>query len=169
MQVGLPPLDVATPETMRAVSAAAAVVMPMHRMLYGLCESIGVNFILGGRPVSHADVLGPAAFLPAVAWMSQDAGKRLLDADFGCLLRMPSENEPTLLGVRCVVPPVTGHIADVTRALFCAHFAVEIFGLRRGALIEVMPLQEVLKEIFTSHSADLQKGEMAWPQMSPTI
>lgn len=151
------------------VNAASALVTPVHEMLYGLCDSMGARFLMGGAPVSHAEVLSPSALLPAVAWMSQDAGQRLLQADFGCLLRKPSAGKATLLGARCVVPPVTGHIADVTRALFFAHFAVELFGLRQGAMVEVMPLHEMLRPIFESHMGSSNEGDVTWPQMSPAI
>jgi len=152
------------------VRAASTLVTPVHEMLYGLCDSMEARFLVGGVPVIHSRVLSPSALLPALAWMSQDAGQRLLEADFGCLLRKPADGEVTPLGAHCVVPPVTGHIADVTRALFFAHFAVELFGLRQGALVEVLPLQEMLRPIFESHLGSFNaQGDVTWPQMSPAI
>lgn len=149
---------------------APAVATPVHEMLGGLCDNMGVKFLMGGVPVSSDLVLGPSALLPAVAWMSQDAGQRLLQADFGCVLRKPLDAETTALGARCVVPPITGHLADLTRALFFAHYAVELFGLRPGALVEVMPLQEMLRPVFLSHmGAATPEGDVSWPQMSPAI
>lgn len=149
----------------------ASAVTPVHQMLYGLCESMGVRFLMGGNEVGHAEVLGPCALLPVIAWMSQDAGVRLLQADFGCVLRKPSPGESTLLGARCVVPPVTGHIADLTRAMFFAHYTMELLGLRPGALVEVMPLQELLRPVFTAHlgASTETEGDVSWPQMSPAV
>lgn len=137
--------------TVQSASTSGAVT-PIHQMLYGLCDSLGAKFLMGGEPVSSAEVLSPSALLPAIAWMAQDAGSRLLQADFGCELKKTMEFEASLLGVRCVVPPVTGHIADLTRALFFAHFTVELLGLRKDSLIEVLPLYEVLRPIFVTHS-----------------
>jgi hypothetical protein len=160
-------LGMPAPVLERAVNSVR--VMPVHEMLYGLCDAMGVQFLMAGEPVGHAGVLSPSALLPAIAWMSQDAGVRLLQADFGCLLRKPAAEEVTLLGCRCIVPPVTGHIADITRALFFAHFTFELLGLRQGAMVEVFPLHEMLQPVFLAHMGSVNEGNVSWPQMSPTI
>lgn len=144
--------------------------LSVNRLLYGLCDSLHVQFLLEGQEVSHADVLSPSAMLPGIAWMVQDAGRHLLEADFGCELKVARSGEATLLGVRCVVPPMTGHIADVIRSIFFVHYTTEFFGIREGGMVEVAPLQQLLRGIFENHLEEQPSAEgiVSWPQVSRT-
>ena len=163
-----------SPEAMERTASLLAVQqrssLTVNRLLYGLCSSLKVQFLLEGQEVAPADVLSPSALLPGVAWMVQDAGKRLLDADFGCELKVAQSGEATLLGVRCVVPPMTGHIADVIRSIFFIHYTTEFFGIREGAMVEVAPAQQMLRGVFESHleAQASVEGIVSWPQVSRT-
>jgi hypothetical protein len=107
-------------------------------------------------------------FLPLVGWVAQSAGQRLLGADFGCDLKRDEEGA---FGVRCAVPHITGHIGDIVRSLFFAHYATEIFSLRQSALIEVHPIYEMFKGSFeamlASPESSSEGGKIKWPQMYP--
>lgn len=141
----------------------------VHDVLDGLCRSLNAKFMVGGVEVPNLDVLSPLGLLPAVAGLAQDAGRHLLGADFGCELRRIGADEPSMLGARCVIPPMTGHIADLTRTLFIVHYATEVFGLRKDAVIEVLPLQESLWPVFAAHvdaHAQDVKGAVPWPQIT---
>lgn len=145
-------------------------VVHVHKVLDGLCQSLNVTFKVSGADVAPSEIFAPNGLLPMIACISQDAGKRLLDADFGCELRRVSSNEPSLLGARCVVPPLTGHIADLTRTLFFVHYATEVLGLRENALIEVQPVLETLWPVFAAHVDSFGdqelEGGVPWPQLS---
>jgi len=129
------------------------------------------RFLLQGELIEPIEVFSPSALLPVLAWTAQDAGQRLLGADFGCVLKKAGPGEIALTGARCVVPHVTGHLADITRAMFFVHSATVLFGMRPGAFLEVEPLYMSFAKLFDHHfEAQAQTGEKgvySWPQMSP--
>ena len=170
------------PEFAAAMPAALAVVgearakgevVHMHKLLDGLARSQNITFKLSGVDLTSAEVFAHNGLLPMIACIAQDAGQRLLGADFGCELRRMSASEPSMLGARCVVPPMTGHIADVVRSLFFVHYATEVLGLRENAMVEVQPVLETLWPVFSAHIESFgeqeTEGGVPWPQLSHEV
>jgi hypothetical protein len=148
------------------INANGAGVVHMSELLVRLCRVMRCEFRLDGQPLDPHVVMSTNGFLPALAWLAQDLGRVLLQADFGCVLkRTPAAD--SLFGARCIVPPTTAHIADVIRMFFFVHCTVEVFGMREGAVIEVQPLFEAMSPIFsdqiTASNAHVE-GEVPWPQ-----
>lgn len=153
--------------------ASGRQVLTMHELLARLATSMDCRFLVAGEPVDASEVFLPSSLLPIIALGAQDAGLRLLQADFGCVLKKPMEGEITLTGARCAVPPVTGHLADITRALFFAHTATHLLGINQGAFLDVEPVYRVFSGFFESHFESQgplpQGGSYSWPLMSPPL
>jgi hypothetical protein len=147
-------------------------VIQVQHVLSSMCQNMRIQFRMGGVNVAPQEVFSPLGLLPVVACMAQESGKRLLGADFGCLLKRVPGDEPSMLSSRCVIPPMTSHLADLVRTLFVVHHATELFGLREDAIIEILPLQETLWPIFSAHvdsEVDAKEGVVPWPPISQGI
>lgn len=160
-------IDLGSSNELRSLLDAKGVgVVHMSELLVRLCGVMRCEFRLDGEPLDPHVVMSTNGFLPALAWLAQDLGRVLLRADFGCVLkRTPPGN--SLFGARCIVPPTTAHIADVIRMFFFVHCALEVFGMREGAVIEVQPLFESMSPIFSEqiNASNVNvEGEVPWPQ-----
>lgn len=145
-----------------AIQLARGRAIPMHQMLTGVCTLQACTFSFRGRDLPAHQVMAPEMFLPMVTGTAQDDGRYLLDVDFGCGLRL---DEESLFGVRSVVPHITGHIADVVRALFFLNAAHKTFGLRPNACIDLTATYEIMNEQFQGLRKALgsPEGEIPWP------
>lgn len=150
----------------RVTRALAVPVVPVSALLTNIYTLYNNRFTFNGDVVPVSYVMGTTGMLPCVAWGAQDAGHRLLGADLACSLR---RDERALFGLRAVVPPVTGNLADIIRGLFFMHAARMLFGLRRDAEIEVSQVYEMFEHEFKDILAQAvfgDSGEIAWPQPS---
>ncbi|MEJ8837570.1 hypothetical protein [Ramlibacter sp. AN1133] len=145
-----------------AITLAPGRAVPMHSFLAGLCMVHDCSFTLRGAELAAEHVMAPEMFLPMVAGTAMDDGRYLAGIDLGCGLRV---DDGSLFGVRSVVPHLTGHIADVMRALFFMHAARKVFGLRERACIDLTASYEVMNGQFQSLRQALgsQQGEIPWP------
>lgn len=152
-----------------ALLAEAQIVLPrgqavtMPRLLAAICRQYECSFSFRGLDVPPERVMAPEMFLPLVTGTAQEDGHYLLGVDLGCGIRTDDES---LFGVRSVVPPVTGHLADLMRALFFRHAAQKVFGLRQQACIDLTATYEVVAEQFLNLRKALEPagGEVPWPQ-----
>jgi len=157
---------VSSSELRSLLSTQGMGVLHMNELLVRLCGVMRCEFRLDGEPIDPHVVMSTNGFLPALAWLAQDLGRVLLRADFGCVLKRTPPGM-SLLGARCIVPPTTAHIADVTRMFFFVYCAVEVFGMREDAVVEVQPLFESMSSIFSEqiHVSNVNvEGEVPWPQ-----
>jgi hypothetical protein len=134
-------------------------VVTMPQFMCSLTKGLDCQFLLSGEPIDPIEVFSPSGALPVLAWIVQDAGKRLLSMDFGCVLKVSSQT--TLTGTQCFVPHVTAHMTDITRALFFSHYTTELFGLRAGALIEVSPFFMSVADIFEAQIAEHEAAQQS--------
>lgn len=160
-------VDLVSSSELRSIIDAQGVgVVHMSELLVRLCGVMRCEFRLEGEPLDPHVVMSTNGFLPALAWLAQDLGRVLLGADFACVLKRTPPGE-SLFGARCIVPPTTAHIADVIRMFFFVHCAVEVFGMRDRAVIEVQPLFESMSPIFAEQilASNVNiEGEVPWPQ-----
>ncbi len=160
-------IDLGRSSELRAIIDTHGVgVVHMSELLVRLCGVMRCEFRLDGEPLDPHVVMSTNGFLPALAWLAQDLGRVLLGADFACVLKRTPPGE-SLFGARCIVPPTTAHIADVIRMFFFVHCAVEVFGMRDRAVIEVQPLFESMSPIFAEqiNASNVNiEGEVPWPQ-----
>lgn len=153
------------PHLLELASAAAdespAAVMAMSRLLANVCGVLNVRFALSSDAVPTSWVMGATALLPCVAVAAEDAAHRLFGISLGVSLR-PSEQ--ALFGVRAAVPPVTGNLADIVRALFFMRSAQVLFGLRRDADIDVAEVVATFRPYFKQilDRVEPQEGELPW-------
>lgn len=141
--------------------ASPAVVVAMPRLLANVCGALNVRFTLGGDAVPPSWVMGSTGLLPCVTVAAEDAAHRLFGISLGATLR-PSEQ--ALFGVRAAVPPVTGNLADIVRALFFMRAAQTLFGLRSHADIDVAEVVETFRPYFKQilDRVEPQEGELSW-------
>ena len=141
----------------------AAAVVPMSVLLSNMCTLSRYRFTFNSDPVPASYVMGPTGMLSCIAWSAQETGLRLLDADLACTLR---RDERALFGLRAVVPPVTGNLADIVRGLVFMHSARTLFPLRGQEPVEIAQVFEAYEHAFRDVLAQpvVESGEIAWPQ-----
>jgi len=141
--------------------------IPAEMLLAGLCTQMRCSFTFRGDAMSPAEVMRHDMFLPAVAWVVQDAGHRLLGGSLGCALRVDDRG---LFGVVASVPTLTDRLGDFMRGLFLTHYTTHLFGMEEDLMIEVEPMYIAMQPAFERLMKTAQvsaEGEIQWQPIPP--
>ena len=144
-------------------SLATGAAIPLSLVLAHHATGLGNQYRVDGVEISPDVFFAPEIFLPAVVWEAQLLGARLLGADLGCRLRVDPSG---LFGVTASAPLITGNLADIMRALLCLHAVNACCGASRASIVEMGMIVDAYKNQFSAmvSSADMQDGELKWPQ-----
>lgn len=142
-------------------------VVPMYEFLTGMCNKLNCRFTFDDETHAPAYIMSEFFFLPALAWSAQQCGQRVFGTDLGCRLVRHADS---LFGVRAEVPPVTGHVADILRALVFMQAARDVFSVRQNSVIEMAGIYEGFSAAFTEligsaapEQTEDKGGEIPWP------
>ncbi len=142
------------------VSLPDGAAVPLSKVLAAFAEFYRCKFSYLGNPIGSDVIFAGEMLLPAVIWESQIKGHQLLQADLGCRLRLDSAS---LFGVCAIVPFVTGHMADIVRALLCLHTTRNLFLIAPDASVEISMIVDTYKRHFEGLLEHTKDGEIQWP------